>query len=209
MGNMLNLTSAIVRFPLHEHLHADGSGTPHSFLAISGSPSSDELHQTFNDIVTRDHESYKPLPVIHSLSSSISLSWPSATSSMDEWLSIADAAARNSPFLWLGPTAAGHRQPPGLILEQGNNARWHFTLEMAKEAMARQVETLGMFNATVQASSWDGNTYGLRVALMQAMMVSRFSCRLNMLMGFHSTGHQLAVPPGIVLIRSRMRKHEA
>lgn len=90
---------------------------------------------------------------------------------MDEWLSIADAAARNAPFLWVGPTAAGHRKPPGLILDQGNNALWHYTMEMEKEASARRVETLGMFNATVQATSWDGSRYGLKVALVQAMMV--------------------------------------
>ncbi len=43
---------------------------------------------------------------------------------------------------------------------------------MAKEARAREVETLGMYNLTLQAGSWDGSNYGMRVGLVQAMMVS-------------------------------------
>lgn len=91
---------------------------------------------------------------------------------MDEWITLADAATRNVPFLWLGPTAAGHLKPPGLILNQGNNALWHYTAEMTKEARVRELEALGMYNLTLQASSWDGSRYGLKVALVQAMMVS-------------------------------------
>jgi hypothetical protein len=91
---------------------------------------------------------------------------------MDEWISFSSYLDRNLPFLWLGPAAAGHLKPPALILEQGNNALWHFNIEMGKEARARNMDVLGMYNATLQASSWDGTWYGGRVALMQAMMVS-------------------------------------
>lgn len=91
---------------------------------------------------------------------------------MDEWITLADASARNVPIIWVGPTAAGHLKPPGQILSQGNNALWHYTVEMAKEARAREVETLGMYNLTLQAGSWDGSNYGTRVGLVQAMMVS-------------------------------------
>jgi hypothetical protein len=90
---------------------------------------------------------------------------------MDEWLSFFDSLNRKLPFLWLGPAAAGHLKPPAPILGQGNNALWHFNVEMGKEARAREMEVLGMYNATLQASSWDGTGYGVRVALMQAMMV--------------------------------------
>jgi hypothetical protein len=93
---------------------------------------------------------------------------------MDEWISLSDSLDRNLPFLWLGPAAAGHLKPPSLILGQGNNALWHFNVEMGKEARAREMEVLGMYNATLQASSWDGTGYGLRVALIQAMMVCIF-----------------------------------
>ncbi|MCJ1433133.1 hypothetical protein MMC27_002492 [Xylographa pallens] len=147
--------------------------TPHIFLPISGSPDSSSLHSAFSNILSASPDSYKPVPVIHSLSLSTSLSWSLATASMDEWLSLADVSARNVPFLWVGPTAAGHLKPPGLILSQGNNALWHYTVEIAKEARAREIDALGMYNLTLQASSWDGSGYGIRVGLVQAMMASR------------------------------------
>lgn len=146
-------------------------GTPHMFLPITDSPAPADLHSHFTSLLAKDPDAYKPVPVIHSLSLATSLSWSSATSSMDEWVSLADASGRNVPYLWLGPNAAGHLKPPGRILSEGNNAIWHYTLETAKEARARQVDALGMYNLTLQANSWDGSNYGLRVALVQAMMV--------------------------------------
>lgn len=90
---------------------------------------------------------------------------------MDEWVTIADITQRNTPFLWVGPNAAGHLKPPNLIMNQGNNALWHYTVEMAREANSRQLDALGMYNLTLQAGSWDGSFYGQNVALVQAMMV--------------------------------------
>ncbi|KAL9610653.1 MAG: hypothetical protein Q9167_004662 [Letrouitia subvulpina] len=145
--------------------------TPHIFIPIDASPAKENLHNTFSSILNRDHDSYKPIPVVHSLSLSTSLSWPMATSSMDEWVTIADITQRNTPFLWVGPNAAGHLKPPNLIMNQGNNALWHYTVEMAKEANSRQLDALGMYNLTLQAGSWDGSYYGQKVALVQAMMV--------------------------------------
>lgn len=91
---------------------------------------------------------------------------------MDEWIQLADATVRNTPILWVGPVAAGHLKPPGLILNQGNNALWHYTIETAKEARSKDIEPLNMYNMTLQATSWDGSHYGERVSLVQAMMVS-------------------------------------
>ena len=48
-------------------------------------------------------------------------------------------------------------------------------MEMAKEARARELDALGMYNLTLQAGSWDGSGYGLKVGLVQAMIVS-FGC---------------------------------
>ena len=146
--------------------------TRHLFLPITGSPAPDELHGRLNTILTGDPDSYKPIPIIHTLGLSTSLSWPDATASMDEWVSLADASGRNAPFLWVGPNAAGHLKPPGQILSQGNNALWHYTVEMNKEAGSRDLDAVGMYNLTMQANSWDGSGYGVRVALVQAMMVS-------------------------------------
>lgn len=153
--------------------------TPHMYLSISNSPAPEDIRNTFSSLVAKDPESYKPIPVIHSLSLATSLSWPIATASMDEWVTMADSSTRNVPFLWLGPNAAGHLKPPGQILNQGNNALWHYTIEMAKEAHARELDALGMYNLTLQAVSWDGSTYGMKVALVQAMMVINWLSRLE------------------------------
>ena len=157
------------------------TGYPHFYLPITGSPSSDEMHDRFTTLLKNDPDSYKPIPVIHTIGLSTSLSWPLATASMDEWLGLADASGKNVPFLWVGPNAAGHLKPPGQILNQGNNALWHYTVEMAKEAQSRDVDALGMYNLTLQASSWDGSGYGLKVALVQAMMVSNDLVKLSVL----------------------------
>ena len=148
-----------------------GIGTPHVFLPITDSPAPEELHTSFSSLISGDPDAYKPIPVIHSLSSATSLSWSKATDSMDEWVTLADASGRNIPILWVGPNAAGHLQPPGHILTQGNSALWQYTLETMREATARQLDALGMYNLTLQANSWDGTNYGQRVGLVQAMMV--------------------------------------
>lgn len=93
---------------------------------------------------------------------------------MDEWFTAAKASGRKMPFLWVGPTAAGPQKPAGLVTSQGNNALWHYTLDTSKAAQSRNMEALGMYNATLQATSFDGSNYGEKVSLMQAMMVSRW-----------------------------------
>ena len=154
-------------------------GVPHFYLPITESPAPEDLHARFTTLLKGSPDSYKPIPVIHSLGLSTSLSWPAATGSMDEWVTIADASGRNVPFLWVGPNAAGHLKPPTQIMSQGNNALWHYTLEMAKEAQSRDLDALSMYNLTLQATSWDGSGYGLRVALVQAMMVVNWLARVD------------------------------
>lgn len=141
------------------------------FLPITDSPAPENLHTKFSSVLGNDPDSYKPVPVIHSLGLATSLSWPAATASMDEWLTLADGSGRNVPFLWASPNAAGHLKPPGQILSQGNNALWHYTIETMKEAKARELDSLGMYNLTLQANSWDGSYYGQKVGLVQAMTV--------------------------------------
>lgn len=116
--------------------------------------------------------------MILSFSLSASLSLSTTTSFLEEYATAfpatlpPSATNRNIPFLWLGPNAAGHRKPPRKIPSEGNNALWHFTHEMGNEARKREVEVLDLWNVTVQAGSWDGSGYGVKVALVEAMMVS-------------------------------------
>ncbi|KAL2820327.1 hypothetical protein BJX63DRAFT_444606 [Aspergillus granulosus] len=142
--------------------------TPHMFLSISGSPAPSNVHDKFKTLLAPSSEKMKPIAVIHSLSQSISYSQTIATNSIDEWLTLAKTSARSTPFLWIGPTAPGHQSPPGANVHASS---WQYTQETAQVAQSRAIDVLGMYNATVQAESWDGQHYGERVALMQAMMI--------------------------------------
>jgi len=141
------------------------------YFPIAGTANPD-LTTRFRELLDANPHSWKPVPIIHSLGISTSFNWQTATESMDEWLTIADASGRNTPFVWLGPNAAGHLKPPGKIMQEGNNALWHYSLMMGSEARRRGVEHLNFYNMTLQAASWDGSSYGERVNLVQAMMVS-------------------------------------
>ena len=145
---------------------------PHFFLRIAGSPAAEEEKARFQELLDKDKQSWKPVAIVHSLGLSTGMQWPQATDSMDEWLTIADNSGRNSPFLWVGPNAAGHMKAPAKIMQEGNNALWHYSVEMGKEAQRRGVESLELYNTTIQANSHDGGSYGDKVNLVQAMMVS-------------------------------------
>ena len=113
----------------------------------------------------------KPLPVIHGLSHSTSYSPSTAQASMDEWLAMAKTTGRNTPFLWVGPTAPGHQKKPA---EENSlpSSVWQYAVDTTQAAQSRDMDVLGMYNATLQAGSWDGTHFGEEVALTQAMMVS-------------------------------------
>jgi hypothetical protein len=155
------------------------SRIPHIYIPLTDSaPSPAALTALSNFLAspsggTASPSSYKPIPIIFSQSLSTSLSWPATTAAMDAVsLAIVSApATRSYPVLWLGPNAAGHLKPPGKILSEGNNALWHFTQEMGREARSRGWDSLGLYNMTIQASSWDGTGYGMGTGLVQAMAV--------------------------------------
>lgn len=147
-------------------------GVPHFYLPVRGSPAGGDQTSRLANLLAEDPHSWKPIAIIHSLGLSTGFSWQSATNSMDEWLTIADGSGRNTPYLWVGPNAAGHLKPPGKILQEGNNALWHYNIELGKEAIKRGVENLNLYNMTLQAASWDGSNYGEKVSVVQAMMVS-------------------------------------
>lgn len=151
------------------------AGIPHFYLPVRGSPAGGDQTSKLANLLAEDPHSWKPVAIIHSLGLSTAFSWQSATNSMDEWLTIADGSGRNTPYLWIGPNAAGHLKPPDKILQEGNNALWHYNILLGKEAAKRGVENLSFYNMTLQAESWDGSNYGEKVSIVQAMMVSASS----------------------------------
>lgn len=141
---------------------------PHAFFSSTGSPITKTAHERFHRLVAQGAGRKKPLPVIHGLSHSTSYSLSTAQASMDEWLAMAKPAGRHTPFLWVGPTAPGHQKKPA----EDNTSVWKYAIDTAQAAQSRDMDVLGMYNATLQAESWDGTHFGEKVALTQAMMVS-------------------------------------
>lgn len=88
---------------------------------------------------------------------------------MDEWLRVARATGCRTHSLWIGPTAPGHPAEHGTGL--ADQRAWQYTFDTAGAARDRRMDVLNLYNATVQATSWDGTHFGERVSLVQAMMV--------------------------------------
>ncbi|OOF99616.1 hypothetical protein ASPCADRAFT_203388 [Aspergillus carbonarius ITEM 5010] len=148
--------------------YACSSHVPHAFLTTAGSPAPKGAYEKFRRMVGRGTGRNKPVPVVLSLSLSTSYSLPTAKSSMEEWLTLAQASGRKTPFLWVGPTA------PGLQKDSGGNihaSSWQYSQDTIQEARIQGFDALAMYNATLQADSWDGKHYGEKVALIQAMMI--------------------------------------
>ena len=148
---------------------------PHAILRTDRSPASAEALSKFHDLVRPAPPSnYKPVPVIHSITNDASIEI--ATSSLVEFLQLADESKRKTPMLWIGPTAAGHIDIKG---RKGNQEIWRFATEMAKIAKGKDVEALGLWNLTVQADSYDGKGFGEDVSIVAAMMVVNWLARLE------------------------------
>ncbi|EYE97629.1 uncharacterized protein EURHEDRAFT_375457 [Aspergillus ruber CBS 135680] len=144
------------------------TSTPHAYLSISGSPTSKSVHEKFHRLTNQGGHK-KTLPIIHSLSLATSYSLSTAQTSMDEWQALTKSTGHNAPFLWIGPTALGHQKKPAG--SEDLPAVWQYAIDTAEAAHERGMDVLGMYNATLQADSFDGTHYGEKVALMQAMMV--------------------------------------
>ncbi|GFF91113.1 hypothetical protein IFM47457_08727 [Aspergillus lentulus] len=151
--------------------YACSTHVPHVFVKVVGSPASRNSHEKVQKLLARSDSQRKPVPVIHSVSLSTSFSLSAAESSMDEWLALTKVNKQYTPLLWVGPTAPGHEKLSTDTNIPANSAVWQYALDTTKAARSRGMEVLGMYNATLQAASWDGKHYGEKVAMMQAMMI--------------------------------------
>ena len=141
--------------------------TPHAFLRIGVMPISESTISAFNQLVPRAPPSvYKLIPIIYSLTSPHSTA--AATKNLDNLILYADATKRKTPMLWVGPPASAHLEGKEGATQQDV---WRFSTEMAQAAKDRDVESLSLWNMTVQANS-NGKNFGEGVAITQAMMVS-------------------------------------
>lgn len=154
--------------------------TPHAFLPISGSPFPPSTLKSLRTLIPSARPSnYHPIPIITSLTPPGPLpSTTLATQTLRHLLTFADSTSRKTPILWINPPAPGHLDIRGNN-RVGHSDLWTFSSEMERVATEEDVELLGLWNMTVQASSWDGRRFGGKVAMVQAMMVVNWLSRLE------------------------------
>ncbi|KAK9333325.1 hypothetical protein V1520DRAFT_332341 [Lipomyces starkeyi] len=156
----------------------------HGLVTINSEPVAAGTLEDIDDILVTYHKTAKPVPVILQQGLAHGFNWDKTTKVMDAILRQVEKREPNPnhrPFLWLGPPSAGHLKPPGVIIEQGNNALHHFTVELGKRAKDRGLDVLNLFNLTLQADSYDGTMYGQDVSLTTAMMIINWLSRVESL----------------------------
>ena len=150
--------------------------TPHAMLRLEGSPAAAETVSKFKTLVPQAPRSkYKPIPTIHSVAPT-HFTQQAANQSLLEALALADESQRKTPMLWIGPTAPG---PTDAKDRKGVQEAWAYDREMAKAAAQNDIEVLNLYNMTAQANTYDGGSFGERVAITQAMMVINWLSRLE------------------------------
>ncbi|KAL9115239.1 MAG: hypothetical protein Q9227_001033 [Pyrenula ochraceoflavens] len=119
-------------------------------------------------------ESHRPIPIVTSFSS-LSLSPSVSTQSLNTLAHTLHnlLPKRKTPILTLGPPAAGSSISAKAVAQSGNDKRIFYSKELSTiSANGGDFEWLGTWNLTIQAESLDGERYGVRVAVVEAMMVS-------------------------------------
>ncbi|KAH6683311.1 hypothetical protein B0J14DRAFT_673883 [Halenospora varia] len=145
---------------------------PHAYLPLKTTPAPLSFETQFKDLTYIKPNPWQPSPVIFSFSQSSSLSTTDTTAAIDELMALALAAERNIPMLFLGPTAAG--------FENGVNIQvWKYQDEMMAVSEEKHFEMLRFFNLTMHAGMMDGEKFGEKVALVQAMTVINWLAMLE------------------------------
>lgn len=148
----------------------------HAFVPADTAELSRSSIEKFKKLIPEAPKSnYRPIPIIYSLSPSTAAIMDTRAS-LKNIVELADDSERSTPILWIGPTAAGHIE---LKDRKGNQEIWQFDRSMFDTAKELDIEVLGMWNLTAQATSWDGMRFGEGVAITQAMMVMNWLSRLE------------------------------
>lgn len=82
-------------------------------------------------------------------------------------------------MLFLGAPAFGLNKNPAAKPKEGNLAVWQLYEQIRDVAKEKHCDVLSLYNLTVQASSEDGEMFGLRVTLVEAMMVINWLSKLE------------------------------
>lgn len=82
-------------------------------------------------------------------------------------------------MLFLGPPAFSTHRSTGTAPENKNLAVWQYLEKMAPIAREKHFDVLSLYNLTLQASSVDGEHFGEKVALVEAMMIINWLSKLE------------------------------
>jgi len=82
-------------------------------------------------------------------------------------------------MLFLGPPALGINKPLGTVPNDGNAAVWQYQEQVSGIARDNHFDVLSLYNLTMQASTPDGEHFGERAALVEAMMVINWLSQLD------------------------------
>lgn len=134
-------------------------------MAVDGSPNAWLTRQKSAQLVSPTQAKSTPVPVILGVSFSDHSSTEAALAMMDEWVLRFQQTGRNISFLWVGSTQNRH------INEHARQIAKQYALKTAEAARQRNMDVLDMYNTTSLAASWDARHYGVRISLLQAMMV--------------------------------------
>ncbi|KAK2625810.1 hypothetical protein QTJ16_005122 [Diplocarpon rosae] len=152
---------------------------PHAYVAVETVPAPPAAQNSFKDLTFGKPNPWQPSPLIFSFGQGSSLDSALSTKAVDEWYTLASASERNVPMLFLSPPAFGLKKAPGTSPHEGNLAVWNYHTSMAPAAKEKHFDVLSMFNLTLQASSVDGERFGTKVALVEAMMVINWLSKLE------------------------------
>jgi hypothetical protein len=154
-------------------------GIPHAYVRVESVPASISSQTLFKDLTYSKPNPWQPSPLIFSFSHSSSFDTATITRALEEWCILATGAERNIPMLFLGSPAFGLNKAPAIAPREGNAAVWQFQEQIAGIAKNNQFDVLSLYNLTIQASTPDGEHFGEKVALVEAMMVINWLSKLD------------------------------
>ncbi|KAE8445484.1 hypothetical protein EG329_013374 [Mollisiaceae sp. DMI_Dod_QoI] len=152
---------------------------PHAYLPVESVPAPAASQTLFKDLMYSKPNPWQPSPVILSIGHGSLFDVPNMTLALDEWTSLATGAERNIPMLLLGPLAFGPNKNAGIAPENSNFGLWHYLEQMSPIAKERHFDILSLYNLTLQASTADGEHFGERIALVEAMMIINWLSKLE------------------------------
>jgi hypothetical protein len=166
-------------FPSYQVFNSRCVGIPHAYIRVESVPASTTLQTLFKDLTYSRPNPWQPTPLIFSFSHATSFDVETTRRAMEEWYALATGAERNTPMLFLSLPAFGINKAPGTAPKKGNAAVWNYQEQVSRLSKENHFDVLSLYNLTIQASSPDGEHFGEKVALVEAMMVINWLSKLD------------------------------